>query len=355
MSWISDNYEKAAVAGTLIVAVALGYTGLKMKNAVEKDFPDKPIGRGSNNAAIKDGDKVALANSSFQIDQRWVQAEDGDGRPVDLFTGVPLFVGKDKDGKRSKKTVDLPKSDDVHAPIPNKWWLEHRIDPGFGDSPQRDEDSDGFTNLEEFEANTDPNDSTKHPNLILKLAYLGDESVKWVLRPYGFPAPGAPEMNFEYSDTKRVRVKTPAADPIKPNVVFFANDEAGGAKGRFKYLGFEVKQELDPRVDAMANIDIVKVEDLMPNKKGMIYEIPANFRTADAHKHTKFDRTAKLSLEALGFGGLEFKVEELTDFALPKDAEIKRFRLMEVSPTRIMVRETLEDGTTKLHEINKRP
>jgi|694.fasta_scaffold21728_2 hypothetical protein len=345
MSWISDHYEKAALAGTLVAAVALGYTGFKMKSSVEKDFADVPKSRGPNNASINDGDKVALANSSFQIDQRWVQAEDGEGRPVDLFTGVPLFVDK----KSPKKPVDLPKSDEVHPPIPNKWWIENRIDPGFGDSPQRDEDSDGFTNLEEFEANTDPKDSSKHPNLILKLAYLGDESVKWVLRPNGYPTPATPDMNFEYSDTKRVRVKNPAVEPIKPNTLFFKEDAAKEAKSRFKYLGFE------NRVEGESNIDFIKVEDQKHNKKGMVYEIPANFRADNVGIHAKYDRTAKLSLEALGLGGQEFKVEELTDFALPKDAESKRFRMIEVSPTRIVVRETLEDGSTKLHEIAKHP
>jgi len=345
MSWISDHYEKVALAGTLVAAVALGYTGFKMRSSVEKDFADDPKGGGSDNVSIKDGDKVALANSSYLIDQRWVQGEDGEGRPVDLFTGVPLFVDK----KSPKKPVDLPKSDDVHPPIPNKWWLENRIDPGFGDSPQRDEDSDGFTNLEEFEANTDPKDSSKHPNLILKLAYLGDESVKWVLRPNGYPTAATPDINFEYNDTKRVRVKNPAVEPIKPNTLFFKEDAAKEAKGRFKYLGFE------NRAEGESNIDYIKVEDQKPNKKGMVYEIPANFRLDNAAKFTKYDRTAKLSLEALGLGSLEFKVEELTDFALPKDTEPKRFRMMEVSPTRIVIRETLEDGSTKLHEIAKRP
>jgi hypothetical protein len=156
-------------------------------------------------------------------------------------------------------------------------------------------------------------------------------------------------MNFEYSDTKRVRVKNPAVEPIKPNTLFFKEDAAKEAKSRFKYLGFE------NRVEGESNIDFIKVEDQKHNKKGMVYEIPANFRADNVGIHAKYDRTAKLSLEALGLGGQEFKVEELTDFALPKDAESKRFRMIEVSPTRIVVRETLEDGSTKLHEIAKHP
>lgn len=350
MSWISENYEKAALAGTLLVAVALGYIGLQTKNAVSTDFNNSPKGSGSNDPSVIDGDKVSIAKSSFPNDPKWNKSE-VNGRPLDLFTGVPLFVDKDN----LKKPVDLPTSEDRHPPIPNTWWLEYRIDPSFADSPNRDEDGDGFTNLEEFNAKTNPADERSHPNLIQKLAYLGDESVKWVLRPNGFPTPAAPEINFEYSDTKRLRFKNSAVQPIKPGSLLFVEDDAKHAKGRFKYLKLEKIQENNPQLGIMVEIDMIHVEDQKPNKKGIVYQIPANFRPADAGKHAKYDRTAKLSLEALGFGGQEFKVEELTDFALPKDSPTKSFRLMEVTPTRIVVRETLEDGTTKLHEIAKKP
>lgn len=350
MSWISDHYEKAALAGTLLVAVALCYTGLQSKNAVEEDFNEPIAGEGPDDPSVKDGDKVAIAKSSYEMAQKWNKAEP-DGRPVDLLTGVPLFVDKDN----LKKPVDLPKSPDIHPPIPNQWWIEHRIDPGFGDSPQRDEDKDGFTNEEEFTAKTDPTDNRSHPNLIQKLVYLGDESLKWVLRPSGFPAVEQPEANFEYSDSNRLKLRTPAADPIKVNGLFFTGDLAKDAKDRFKYLGFEVKRVRNDRIDADEDITIIRVEDQKPNKKGMIYEIPANFRVANAAEFTKYDRKAKLSLEALEFSGQEFKVEELTDFGLPENSEVKNLRMMEVTPNRIVVRETLKDGSTKLHEINKRP
>lgn len=347
MSWISANYEKAAVAGALLVAVALGYSGLQSKSAVEIDFNTNPKGSGIDDPSVKDGDKVATAKSSLQIKQQWTKGE-VDGRPVDLFTGVPLFVHK----TNPKPPIDLPKSPNIHPPITNQWWMDNRIDPGFGDSPQRDEDNDGFSNLEEFIAQTNPTDNRSHPSLIQKLAFVKSESVEWVLRPSGEPKDLDPSVNFEYNDTMRNRSRTPAAAPIQKNGIFFAD---GVAKDRFKYLGFEVKRVKDDRIQEDVDVTIIKVEDLKPNKKGTIYEILANFRQADARKHSKFDRTATLSLEALGFNGQEFKVEELTDFALPIGSEKKSYRLMEVHPNRIVVREILEDGKNQDHEIPKKP
>ncbi len=346
MSWISNNYEKVALTGTLLIAVALGYSGLQSKNAVEQDFSDIPTGRGNNDPSIKDGDKVATAKSSLQIDQKWTKAE-VDGRPVDLFTGVPLFVNKNN----LKQPVDLQNSADVHSPIPNKWWLEYRIDPGFGDSPQRDEDEDGFSNLEEFEAKTDPTDKRSHPSLIQKLVYVSQESVEWVLRPGGFPTEAEPRVTFEYSDNKGNENRVGAANPIGKNELFFAE---GHAKGRFKYLGFENKIQMNERIQAQVQVAIVKIEDLKPNKKGRVYEIPANFKRGNVRDFSKHDRTATLMLNALGLKDQEFKVEELTDFALPPQSESKPFRLMEIKPDRIIIRETLADGKTQLHDIPKR-
>lgn len=338
MPWISDNYEKVALAGTLLIAVALGYSGLQSRNAVEVDFSSVPVGGGDDDPSIKDGDKVATSISSWQIKQQWNKAEK-DGRPVDLFTGVPLFVNK----SNLRQPVDLPNSPDVHSPIPNQWWIDYRIDPGFGDSPHRDEDGDGFSNIEEFDAKTDPTDNRSHPSLIEKLVYVGDESVEWVLRPSGSP----PALNFQYDDnTKKNGIRTPLVSPIEKGGIFFSE---GVVKERFKYLGFEVK------IDQDREITMVKVEDLKPNKKGTIYEIPAGFRTSDARKFLKFDRSAIMTLEALGFSGQEFKVEEQTNFALPVESENKRYRIAEISPERIVVEETLEDGTNQRHEISKKP
>lgn len=343
MSWISENYEKAAVGAAAVVAIGLGFMGSQKLGSVEENFSAKPKGGGNEDASVKGADRVATAKSSFQLDREWVKGED-DGRPVDLFTGVPLFVNKND----LNNPVDLPESGDVHPPIPNQWWIDNRIDPGFGDSPQRDEDEDGFSNLEEFLAKTDPTDNRSYPSLINKLAYVGDESIEWILRPK-FEA-GDGEFTFEYRDTSGRRNKTGAANAVPVGGLFFSEDPI---KERFKHLGSKVEKQMNEAIQVEVEVTIVEVEDQKPNKKGMIYKIPARFRDADARKFSYFDRTAVLSLDALGMAGEEFKVEELTAFALPRGAEAKRFKLTEVTPEHIIVEQTLENGDTQTFEILK--
>lgn len=347
MSWISENYEKAAIGAGAVVAIGLAFIGWQKAGSVGDDFSGTPTGPTSpkSDPSVKGANRVAIAKSSFGNMRDWVKGDD-DGRPVDLFTGVPLFVNKNN----LSNPVDLAGEnvEPVHPPIPNQWWIDNRIDPGFGDSPQRDADEDGFSNLEEFNAKTDPNDNRDYPNLIKKLAFVGDEAVQWVLRP-GFPgADGA--FTFEYNDTLRRAAKVGAANPVAPGGLFFSEDPI---KNRFKFIGSEKKKQLNEKLNVEVEVTIVTVEDQKPNKVGTIYEIPAMFRKGDAAQFAKYDRTAVLTLEALGLGGKEMKVEENTAFALPPDAEEKAFKLLEVSPESIVVEHKKEDGTTETHTIIK--
>jgi len=343
MSWISENYEKAALGAAAVVALGLGFFGWQNLTSVEEEFSSKSKGRGVDNAMVKDADMVSTAKSSFDLDREWVKGEMRD-RPVDLFTGVPLFVNKND----LNNPVDLPESEAVHDPIPNQWWIDNRIDPGFGDSPQRDADEDGFSNLEEFIAETNPNDIRKYPSLIAKLSYIGDESIRWVLRP-GFND-GNGSFTFEYDDTAGRRNRIAAANPIPIGGLFFTDEPI---KERFKLLGSEQKMEMNEKIGVKVEVTIVNVEDQKPNKKGTVYRIPSQFKKAMAREFSYFDRTAIISLEALGLAGEQFKVEELTEFALPPDAEEKRYKMIEVTPDHIVIEEMLDDGETRTHQIKK--
>lgn len=344
MSWFSENYEKAAVGVAAVAALGLAYFGWNKLSSVEEIFSNTARGTGSNDAAVVQADAVSTAIASLPLEREWVRGDDK-GRPVDLFTGVSLFVNKND----PNEPVDLgnPTEPPVHPPIPNQWWIDNRVDPGFGDSPQRDADDDGFTNLEEFEAKTDPMDGENYPALITKLSYVGDESVQWVLRP-GFPA--GEGYTFEYNDTAGVRNRLGAGSPAQPGDMLFPEDPK---KNRFKYLGFEEREVLDERLNTAVKTNFVKVEDQKPNKKGMIYEIPGGFRKGDAAKFSKYDRTAVLTLEALGMNGQEVKVEEFNAFALPAEAKEKNFKLIEVTPEAIIVEVTTTDGEKTNYTINK--
>jgi hypothetical protein len=342
MSWFSKNYEKAALGGAVAVALGLAYFGWSKIGGVEADFGVDLKGRGNNATAVQGADLIPKAQQSLKLDRTWNQALDGE-RPVDLFTGVPLFI-KSSD---PEKPIDLDKDDPVHPPIPNKWWMENRIDLGFGDSPDRDPDADGFSNLEEFNSKTDPNNNKSVPELIAKLKFVKDESLAWAIRP-GYGNNG--EFPFSYRDAKGQNNKIPAGEMIKPDGMFFPK---GPMANRFKFLGFEVRKEMNKKINIEMDITYVRIEDQKANKKGRVYEIPAPLAEDRMNDFLQFDRTAVFTLEALGLGGTEFKVEENESFALPPSAPKKDFLLKEVTPQRVVVEYTDASGTRKTVEIGK--
>lgn len=343
MSWFSKNYEKAALGGAAVLALGFAYFGWSKFGSVETDFPIDLAGQGNNNTAVRDADLIPKALASLKIDRTPIQAED-DGRRVDLFTGISLFVPS----AAPETVIDLLKDAPVHPPIPNIWWLDNRLDPGFADSPARDPDQDGFSNLEEFNQKTDPNDSKEFPSLIAKLMYLRDESLGWVIRPtYG---DGNGSFPFNYRDTKGGVNKTGAADMIAPNGLFFAK---GTMPNRFKLLGSEVRKEVNPRTNSPTEVTYVRIEDQRPNKKGTVYEFPAPLSEERMNEHLKYDRTAVFSLEALGLGGKEFTVEENLTFALPPDGPNKSYLLKSVTPESVTVEYTDAAGEKKSVQISK--
>jgi hypothetical protein len=343
MSWFSKNYEKAALGGAAVIALGLTYMGWSKFGSVETDFGAGLKGAGNNNTAVRDADLIPKAKASLKFDRTWKQGMDGD-RPVDLFTGIPLFVPS----SAPETVIDPRKDAPIHPPIPNTWWLDNRLDPGFADSPSRDPDEDGFSNLEEFNGKTDPNDSKDFPPLIAKLMYVRDESLGWVIRPtYG---DGNGSFPFNYRDMKGGVNKTGAADMIAPNGLFFAK---GAMANRFKLLGSEVRKEVNPRTNSPSEVTYVRIEDQRPNKKGTVYEFPAPLSEERMNEHLKWDRTAVLSLEALGLNGKEFKVQENLTFSLPPDSSKKDYLLKSVTEQSITVEYTDAAGEKKSIEINK--
>ena len=343
MSWFAQNYEKAAIGGAAVAALGLAFFGWSKVGGVPDEFNSQIKGEGSKAVAVKDSDLVTKATSSRARDLAWVGGET-DGRQVDLFTGIPLFIPRDK----PDTSIDLVKGEMIHPPIPNTWWIEYRLDPGFGDSPMQDKDGDGYNNLEEFQAKTSPIDKESHPSLLDKLKYESDESLKWALRP-GFPE--GEGTSFKYIDGTGAKNKTIVGVAIKPGEMFFP---AEPMKNRFKFIGLEVREVMNDRIHIKEKITFAKVEDLKPNKKDTIYELPCNFAEARMDDFAKYDRSAVMTLEAAGNEGKRETIPENTKFGLPFDSKQKDYLLKKVTPEQVEVEYTdPKTGTKSSVTINK--
>ena len=360
---MKQNYEKIILAVSAVAALGLAYLGYAKSSSVEEELAYSTKGAGNNNAAVVGAETLTdtLANVDKPIE--YIRP-DFNGRPGDTFVGVSLFAKKPEGDAKVAKPVDPFLDAPIHAGIPNTWWLENNIDPGYGDSPERDEDKDGFSNREEFEAKTNPKDVNSFPALIDKLQFAKYESVGYFLwfssslgpQQYQFkivelpPAfesatPAQQEAYLGSSGLNFNRTK----EYIGDNRNIF---DEGFGKNRFKLKSVAEKEVTNAATNLTTKNDFATIEDLAPNKMEE-FVIPKTPRSRERPGTVRFDRTAVLVLNAAGEEGKEFKVAENTTFSLPSGKGDKAYLLKSVSAEKIVVEFKDAAGQTKSVEIKK--
>lgn len=346
MSWIKENYHIAALGGGLLVLAGLGYTSYAAKQEVKEGFATSAAGRGKV-TTVEGGETLsALVKSLTEVNGLAAQVTPTN-RPVNLFTSVDLFT-QNGDVDSLKDLLTMKGS--VHPPIPNKWWVDHMIDPSWSDSPQRDQDGDGFTNLEEFEAKTDPNDPKEYGDLLTKLRVAEVKTTVWRLEFNSvigkgfqfnllFKEPGGPVQNNRMG----------ATDAISAGDLFFKD---GVGKERFKLLKVEPRKMKTPTGEK--DVNFAFIEDQLENKKGDVYELQFGMRQKELLQATRYDHTVVFYLDAIGEDGNKFEVVENGTFAVPSSGAEKSYKLLEVKlnaenePESVIVEGPIDGGTGKL-------
>ncbi|GHC44689.1 Amuc_1099 family pilus-like system protein [Roseibacillus persicicus] len=316
---MKDKYEKVLLGVAALIAVAMIVLGVMKLGAVEEDFPEAAENPRDADAIAAE-EVVADAASALSKPPILAKVSTPKGREVKSFTPVNLFVRK---GAPMNETVDpeAPGEKPVHPPIPNSWWLKYGMgkEMGYGNAPQRDFDGDGFSNLEEYKAKTEPNNKNSFPSLFAKLKVASIEKEQWYLRFSNFGG-GALSFRIEgIQGGKKVENRMRGGLAVPPGTEFF---EEGPYQKRFKFV--ELKTEEKNGIPK----DIAMVEDLKPGKEGKMYSIPSG-----SHKTFQNDYTGRLYLDTPDTKDNVFPVEEGMSFSLPfdPDAAEKPYTLKEIS------------------------
>ena len=341
MSWLSKNYEKVTLGAAVAVTLALVAMGFKNKGNLAEAF-QLPQPKQNTETGVVGLVDMQSAKESMQAMHEIRQA-DVDGRKVDLFTGVSLFAKRDD----LKNPVDLLKSDPVHAGISNTWWIEYGIDPGYSDSPDLDPDGDGFSNRDEYAAETDPTDPASFPELVVKLKAIGVDTIQVHLKPTAVSEGGEKSL-FKLESKGGRKVNNMKLESIGVgSVIKFVKPLMNE---RFKFAG------LDERENRTGSVDTIWViEDLKPNKKGTQYRFDkkGNLDGYPRRAQGIMDSTVELVLHALDQDDKSFKVDENTSFSLPFDenAATKPYLLKAINlkELRVEVEYTDKEGNKQLH------
>ncbi|MFC4992792.1 Amuc_1099 family pilus-like system protein [Rubritalea tangerina] len=321
MSWIKENYEKAALGGA--AAILVGVVATSVFGGGDKPS-DKQLSFDRNDDPGTE--KLAEISSVLEAREKTaiIRPKVIDGREVDLFVGQKLYVAEG-----STTPLDPYESKNIHEGIANEWWRKHGIDPSFANAPERDFDKDGFTNREEYDAQTNPADATKYPSPLSKV--VGNEALvfKMQMRWSSFDADS---ITLYYRDNNREKFN----ERVQHGAKFFSADNAKiknkGLEQRF-VLGAGSQKVQDPNGREQ---DAYTVTDTDPLYKGTDRETFTLLRKGafDGGHNEVQDRSVKLTLHALGKEGEPFTVREFEKFSLPYDpkAEVKPYRVARITP-----------------------
>lgn len=307
---LSNNYEKIVLVVAILIALALGVMAYMNIGKLETEF-ETPSGVMHDAPKLPGLAKIESARGNLTKPHELAPAVvDGD-RKVDTYTGIPWFLKK---GETLPVDLGNPNEQPVHAPIPNSWWLENGIDPGFADSPQRDPDRDGFTNEEEFLAKTGPNDPKDYGDLSTKI-----ELVKLIKEPYRLELSSESDQKYvlKYEDIFTGRKRTNRSDYIpagdEQRSIFFTDTPA---QFKFRLVKVESREVENESTGLTTQETFATVEVLNGPKKGTQYEFARSNK-----KYIVRDYKVILVLNAIGEGGNQFEVLENDTFSLPFDSE----------------------------------
>lgn len=250
MNWLQKNYERAL----LILAAALAILGsgwiiIKATSFKSRFVADEVVPKSKLEPLA--GDAVTEALRRVDTVPQWpVNLE------MPLFSSTPFVVMNDRPNEPFR--MRDPQGAKLRDPIPNVWLVDNNLDYTSIDVLEQDPDRDGYSNRDEFDAQTDPNSSLSQPGWDTKLYYAerleepltiklnshdnGTSSVAFItVGPDGteqrrneFLKNGSPTARFEPGRFTITEVKTETVErfgsPTQVAVAFMtdAKDRKGG-------------------------------------------------------------------------------------------------------------------------------
>jgi len=157
IEWIKAHYDRvtiiAAAIFLFISAIWIWWSAIQVGNRLVAQQP--PPQKAASPPAIA----VELERAAKKLEHpvQWKPS----GRSG-LFVPERHFIGADGLPATLQNTQ-------VHPPVPNDWFEQYALAIEDADALEQDPDGDGFSNLDEWQGNTDPTNKDSHPDYLTKL------------------------------------------------------------------------------------------------------------------------------------------------------------------------------------------
>jgi hypothetical protein len=171
MNWIRANYDRATlIAAALFLFLSATFIFLRAANF------RKTI------TALQMQSSLQPQSSKEKAPEVEHEKQELVGPAQWTFSGRSgLFVPEQHFIDASGQPTTLENTQ-LHPPVPNEWLEEFNLPITEGDVLEQDPDGDGFSNLDEWQAHTNPTDKNSHADYItkLKMISLAQEPFRFV-------------------------------------------------------------------------------------------------------------------------------------------------------------------------------
>ena len=321
MEWVKQKFDVVilllatvllAVNAGLIISAHLspdGQVSLALRPAQDATLPE------FNSQAIQRATVLATKPLEGLFD-----ASDSAGERGSLFVSRPYIL-------KEEKLIDPIEGDDkLHPPIDNSWLIKHGLDYADLTIKDKDSDNDGFSNLEEYLAKTDPTDKKATPPSLNKLKLVSFDPKPFRLEFKGDPSGEGKEFQLNLKDLKgnaRTQYKG-------------LNDQIEGAP--YKIIKYVRKEEINDR-GVTVNVSELVVENITTNETiTLVY----NKETNDP---TSFGTFRNL------LTGEEMTLQKGAEFTLKPETSVK-LKLIDISNTSAQIQDVSNGQIYRVLQID---
>jgi hypothetical protein len=295
LDWIKAHYDRvalfAAAAFLLISAIWIGWNAIEFGKSLAAPQASRAKTASPPPVAVE----LDRAAEQLMNPAQW-KASTRSG----LFVPEKHFIGPDGMPATLQNTQ-------VHAPVPNDWFEKYGLPIEDADALDRDPDKDGFSNLDEWQGNTDPTNKDSHPDYTTKLHLVS-----------------ATEEPFRYIFSSRIKstfgINT--IDQDEPTQFLKVGDLIRGTD--FKIVNFAAKRA---RNQYGINED---VSELLVQHHGSHAQV-----TLVKGKVATSPQSVATFVYTWG-GRREFEVRKDQEFSLKPIEQIK-YKLVEVGPNKAVI------------------
>lgn len=307
MDWLKKNYDKAILAAACIALLAC--CGLIISRA--QSFSEQFVGRDSpqpqdNTIKSLPAEDLRMALGKVKSPQNW-RGHDGSllvSRPYVLMDGAlidPL------EGNRN-----------LHEPIKNSWLIKYDLPYWESNIKEQDADGDGFSNLEEYLAGSDPRDKNSIPPFYTKLRLL-----RFISKPFRLIFTGTPDGGQTFTiNTKDRGTRTQFLE---------LGEMIEGTS--YKIVSYEMKTERRNETDFDAST--LTIESTQTGQRIVLVA------TKEANDPTSFGEFLYL------YDDSRFTVKKDDEFSMPPETD-RKYKLIDISEKEAVIQ---DQKTREQHKV----